>query len=79
MTETVTIRRELLERIIEEHAPAITTALICLGMSASGATPHHPRRPGKIMDVGACCIGYKPISLDEVVERLKNKPNLEHH
>ena len=36
-------------------------------------------REGKIMDVGACCIGYKPISLDEVVERLKHKPNLEHH
>lgn len=52
MTDTVTISRELLERIIEEHAPpAITTALICLGMSAEWcelrAALAAPRQPDK--------------------------------
>lgn len=36
-------------------------------------------REGKIMDVGVPCIRYKPISFEEVVEQLSNKPNIEHH
>lgn len=36
-------------------------------------------REGKIMDVGAPCIGYTPIELSEVVARLRNKPDLQHH
>lgn len=48
-------------------------------MKAKLAKSRAKGRAGKIMGVGECCIGYKPISLDEVVERLKNKPNLEHH
>ena len=34
---------------------------------------------GRSMDVGANCIGYKPIHLDEVVERLKDQPRTPHH
>lgn len=40
-----------------------------------GALP----RWGRSMDVGANCVGYKPISFAECVEQLKNNPTVNHH
>jgi len=31
------------------------------------------------MDVGANCIGYRPISLTDVVARLHSQPTVNHH
>lgn len=37
------------------------------------------KRWGRSMDVGANCVGYKPISLAEVVEQLKDQHHVNHH
>ena len=34
---------------------------------------------GRIMDVGAPCIGYKPISLEDVISKLRDKEIITHH
>lgn len=34
--------------------------------------------PCRIMDVGAPCINYTPISLDDIVTKLKDQPLLKH-
>lgn len=34
---------------------------------------------GRSMDVGANCIGYRPISLTDVVARLHSQPTVNHH
>jgi calcineurin-like phosphoesterase family protein len=36
-------------------------------------------RDGRIMDVGAVCLNYTPISLEDVIAKLKSKPLLTHH
>lgn len=34
---------------------------------------------GKRMDVGTSCNGYKPVSFEEIQERLKDEPDIDHH
>jgi calcineurin-like phosphoesterase family protein len=34
---------------------------------------------GRSMDVGANCVGYRPISLTTIVEQLKSAPSINHH
>lgn len=40
-----------------------------------GALP----RLGRSMDIGAPCIGYKPICLTECIEQLERQPHTKHH
>lgn len=39
---------------------------------------YKPPVPCRIMDVGAPCINYTPISLDDIVTKLKDQPFLKH-
>lgn len=40
---------------------------------------YKPHNDGRIMDVGAPCINYTPINLNQVIKLLENKPLLKHH